>query len=611
MMSRMVSSRRMRFVFFTVIAVVAGLLLLELAARGFEKIHPPEPVEARSPLAYQQLPPEKVAQTNIDGRDYFMAHSEWDWQLIPVHKKPKEIRVVLLGGSALAGLGFPRTGTFTCRAERLLDGSPSGPTVRLINLGRTGCASAQMAEIFVRSGEELAPDLVVTIMGNNEYLDAAAHFSRGPEVPKRVIKARWMERHLALARLFRPMMRAKQPPASNPVLMGLPRTPEVRKFVNNRLRQSLHKIHAETKRIGAKMLICTVPLNYRYQWGDVWSFAGNFNNYPEALRIARWALAYDCPEKAVEPLRQLLAESPDDTAARLILGVCLHAAGRIEAATVELERVRDKLMKDNRIPTRWNERSMLAWAIQLLKGEETEKIADELLVAAEKEPSSVIRDRGLADLYYYLGRYDSAREWDTKNLIADTRPYRAYPETNETLMTTAAELGAASYDLAGRLAGLSSYGAPGFDFFYDYCHYNTPGHVVMAQLLAIRLARELKLPVRLDSPQVALQRHIDMRRGRLTDLPEMTEWMGADFDVPQLVDKCTLDYTKALERLKQALEAGADPTLAEVFSGNWHSQAGIIFSEKAISHYRRALAIDPNAAGANENIAFVEQYLHR
>jgi len=91
-----------------------------------------------------------------------------------LNEKPAdEVRIVFLGGSALGGWGLPTSASAVGIVERLLREASPGKKIRVLNLSRTGFGSAQLAWVFEQVAQQLQPDLVVTVMGNNERLDVA------------------------------------------------------------------------------------------------------------------------------------------------------------------------------------------------------------------------------------------------------------------------------------------------------------------------------------------------------------------------------------------------------------------------------------------------------
>ena len=491
-------------------------------------------------------------------------------------KPDDEIRVVFLGGSALGGWGLPVSATAVGVVETLLNAASPDKKIRVLNLARTGFGSPQLAYVLEQVGPALQPDLVVTVMGNNERLDvAAAVYARQDDLEEvdrltdlggersssgdtgTSLEQPWMyelSRRLALVRLIRGEVELSAP--ANPgevtsdVDVAMPlrhklKYPEkIDGLAVGRLEQTLGALAETSRSLGAQMLVSTVPVNVRYNSSEhEWFFIGPEQFRSEPYRTAHWAYYYEAPEAGAQAMRMRLEEVPGELPAHLLLGHFLKRSGKLDASRTHLRRVIEALdASANRTQqgsgVEWSSETQLqyAWAMRELEGTEVarELVAPWIKSWREEGHRNMGTDTcPVANLLYYAGDMDRAREAHESCLL-DAYYYRADPLINSELLALAGRFGVESFDLAQAVAAHSPGGLPGYEFFLDYCHYNPRGNLLIGHLLASRIAAVLSLPGSVESPDSALQRYRQRRAARLTDLPELDEWVGVNFDVTYL-----------------------------------------------------------------------------
>lgn len=267
------------------VATFLGLAAVEGGCRVLERWLPPGPVEARSAVGFQQLPDTPLLRP-IEGFPGWLRPAPGlidDSSLVIPPKEDGELRIVTLGGSAVGGWAVARRATFSAVMGQAM--GADGGDVRVINLGRIGYASAQMAWLFEEMAAELEPDLVLVVMGNNERHDLAVEVAReGRAEP--VLRRRELFRLSALARRLRPErpihgdpdgragVGSDDPPTHPPDLA------EIDAYAHARWRRSLRRIAAMAEVVGAPVLVGTVAANHRYrpakhEWnfleGDAWA----------------------------------------------------------------------------------------------------------------------------------------------------------------------------------------------------------------------------------------------------------------------------------------------------------------------------------------------------
>lgn len=160
-----------------VVSLGATLLLLgglELVLRATDVGAIP-PWEA-SRLRYQQVyPPMLEPGRRPDGTPALVTNDRRvPWQAVAADKPAGALRVVAVGGSATAGLGYSPNVTFTRQLERLLGRVQPEREVELVNLGIVALSSSQVRWIVDDVCRHLDPDVVLVYSGNNEFLEIHA-----------------------------------------------------------------------------------------------------------------------------------------------------------------------------------------------------------------------------------------------------------------------------------------------------------------------------------------------------------------------------------------------------------------------------------------------------
>lgn len=160
------------------VLLVALELVLRLAGAG------DLPPGQASKLSYQQVyPPMLEAGERPDGSAAWITNdARVPWQAIDREKGADTLRVVAVGGSATAGLGFSPNVTFARELERMLVAAHPDRPVELLNLGIVALGSSQVRWIVDDVCRELDPDVVLVYSGNNEFLEIHAQkFAAGAD----------------------------------------------------------------------------------------------------------------------------------------------------------------------------------------------------------------------------------------------------------------------------------------------------------------------------------------------------------------------------------------------------------------------------------------------
>ena len=609
--------------FFTTLLILG----VEGVLRVRESFWPPEPVDARSLIAGQQLelPRQPVVRARRNGREVVVRWcGENGWfgsvgQALPAVKNPSEYRFVLLGGSAAAGYGVPSTANFLSKAERMLNQANAHRRYTAVNLAHTCWNSAQMVETLRTCAPELQPDLIITVMGNNEYLDLPSFGTTVPEV-HRAIVAHWFQRHLAFARLFRrPVSGPKT--STPPAWPSMNRDPRIMHFVEERLRRSIHQLAQYARAHRAKLLVCTVPVNFRYQGGCEWFFARkNGKDSPPEFNLAQWGfLIFDYPA-AIAAMERRIAQQPDDAAAYLVEGMAYTRLGNANQARKYLTRaiaLADEHQSSGR--NSYDETVVRVLAVCDRDGPQAcEQTVAPLLSAARSCARPGVETQAMCHWrtgYFLalLGRSAEAKAEFREAINTQSLPaHRADDQINRTLLDAArAEGDVATMDLAAALSEVSPNGILGYEFFFDYCHYTAIGHTAVGALLARRIAELSSVNAAIPTAANAVAEEQQLRRGRQYDLPDIQYWAGADFHAEWLaVERPSFSALNALlaELAKQF--GGPHEALAHVYTGNWYvaSPRADITGARARAEYEQALRLDPNLTAAQGNLNWLAQY---
>ena len=260
-------------------------------------------------------------------------------------KRPGSVRIMFLGESAIQGFPQPLPITNGAFLEAMLRDAWHGErNVEVLNLGATAVASFPVG-YFLDAALEHEPDLVVLMVGNNEYygaygvasLSAPARFAAGMSVLRAV-------RGLGLVQGFESLLGRRAPP-SRSLMEQLAGKQQI--APDSPLRQAAAKslgVHltAMVQRCVARhvpVIICTVPTNER-------GLAPiGFDPVPqrpdeEALNRAAEMLPADAARTA-DLARAAIGRDSTGARARFILGEALTGLGQHPEALAEYVRARD------------------------------------------------------------------------------------------------------------------------------------------------------------------------------------------------------------------------------------------------------------------------------
>ncbi len=597
--------------FFTLTTLILVFALMETLARLTERFEPPQPVETRSPVTFQTLPDSSALETiSIDGKDFLSLSWGGHPSALMPPKKGDELRIILLGGSAADGMGIAPPATFASILERLLN-SISVRRVRVINMARTGFASSQLAWMLQQAAPLIEPDLVLTVMGNNEYLDMQLSQSVAMK-PLQLTLARRLERRFALARFFRPGQKVVENVATENHLdamqdMSEKRRETINDYVENRLKRSVRSMAVAAKSVGSRMIVSTVPANIRYANLREWFFAGDGPEQPQDFVTARWAMRYGAPMKAAAIMGKRLAQNASDHPARFVLAMALQKAGETKTALEVYQRLVKDLKPSSIAGGSFSEWYMLMSSMSELQEKTAAKQTAKLWFQRVEEKIDDAYGRWQrATMYMALGDIDKARQLFREALAMDGHVIRTGERINHVLKVAASAGGVRAFDLNTEFTRHEPDGILGYDYFFDYCHYNARGHILAAHLLAKPIAKALGIEGELASAKTGLEMERKLRKGRETDLPDLRWWSGADFDVSLLVDEAIDNNRNPRAELARHVAKFGDSAAASTFLGNWmiaeRNDAFEISGKASENQYRKALEMSPDFEPAKNNL---------
>lgn len=524
--------RPARSALFVTLAVVLGLVGLESASRLLEMVLPPGPVQALSALAFQQLPEEPLLRSVSGFPEHLQPAAGLidDASLSIPPREQGELRVLVLGGSAVGGWSVARSATFSAVMGRALDPVHEGP-VRVINFGRIGYASPQLAYLLEQTVHSIAPDVVLVVMGNNERQDLAVEAEQLGSADKAIAR-RELFRLSALARRLRPARPIHGDPVGRagvgdaPPPHSPPQPDRIGRYARERYVRSLTRMHAAAQDLGARLIVGTVATNHRYRpTRHEWSFLpGDAWARPE-IREAYFAWRFGVPGRGLAAL-----DGSSDSVTALIRGLLHHEAGDSAAADAALEAF---LSGSPSLPRAANAAKGWLWGTRMLHGPEAAQsaLAPMLDALTETEPSpEQACDR--ADLLWYAGDvFAAVSAYDACRGTAGA--YRADDALNATIGAQAQRLGVPLVDLDALVRAHSQTGAPDYDLFFDYCHYTSAGNVFVGHALAGALAEALGLapPIAPELAEAAFRASWAMRKA---DSVAFDGWVGVSADVPAL-----------------------------------------------------------------------------
>jgi len=482
---------RGRLVIYGIVFTLAGLLLIELAARRLEPIahrktrdfrlsdalseyklwqqtlflsfggvHQPDPelLWAFRPRLRQSL-----FVTNSRG---LLTDEEIEYE-----KPHNTVRILLLGDSSPVGLGLRRRmEAFGESAARMLQEKWRGrKRIELINAAVSGYTSEQGRRFLQSEGIKYRPDFVVCYFGNN---DASIN---GYLSDREILGAQQWARQ-ARAALYRlatyRLLRNLISPVLPDIRAGQNDSPKVR-LSPEEFGENMAAIAALTEGVGGKAIFVNPPIPYRWPAGLQFKI---FSRMTDAA--GQWVVADPVQRRLERPVAYCfdpaMISRPygrvDPYVREVFAGAYIDSgnADSIESA------YHDKLKEAPRDPVNLNNLGVLYWRKtayrQAVGMFERSLLADSTLNVARYNLGIALADLG-----------DSARARKMLHDAADCDYYSLRIKTlyREALFAAAAAGGAVILDAAGLFMDQGNE-----QLFIDHCHPTPSGHMLIAERLA-------------------------------------------------------------------------------------------------------------------------------
>ena len=608
-MCRLVAARSLSATRVLVFAALTPALLL-LAAEGLLRLTEENDaafaVDAMTPVHFQRLPDPllRLAGTAYWEVEEGAAHAAG--LRIPRAQSATELRILLLGGCAAAGLDLPRTAGPSGVAERLLDAAIEGRRVRIYNLARSGWATAQAYQQLDRVVDRLRPDLVVLMAGNNESLDIAnaVHLTGGHT--GRVLQSRALRRRSALARALERLRPEPVPrideateavPSPNRRQIPLPHL--VDGYVERRLARNVERIVARARSARAAVALATIAVNDRFSpTGHPMSM---LRDSTRALPLCdQYLLArYYGPTPLTATALERAPEPHEEVDLAIVFGDLQRLAGRPDLARETVRANWSGVMEPD-VPTP-DERVLRSWALAL---DDPEGAPSRVVAELAEHPMPEPEHSGcrVAQSLYLAGAIPEAREAFLACRL-DAWQYRATVGTNAVLGRTAVRLDVPLIDVEAEVRAASEHGVTGPPLFWDYCHYTPEGAVVAGHALAAGILSALNRGERVPPGAEGKAEFVARWSGRRQDPVELEHWVGADFEAVRIL-RLVDDRGRPAEGTSGLAEVyRANRLASSVGAGSYEAAAA------ARLGWASARAADPSLGAALDGNELWLQYL--
>jgi tetratricopeptide (TPR) repeat protein len=242
--------------------------------------------------------------------------------ILPVFKSNGSVRVFVLGESAAMGFPDPSS-SFARILEVMLRDRLSATPVEVVNTATTAINSHAVLSI-ARECAALQPDFFVVHLGNNEVVGTFGAAGVLADYPGNLCLARanLYAKEYRTGQLLENLVESIKPARQVPTWKGMATFAESRVSVDDprlkgtysNFRQNLYDICSVAKRAGAKVMVCTIPVNLQ----NCPPFASVHRAVLSVEETAQWKTAYEDGTKLEKAGR--LADAC----------VCYEAAARID-----------------------------------------------------------------------------------------------------------------------------------------------------------------------------------------------------------------------------------------------------------------------------------------
>lgn len=463
----MASLTRSKIFVFAILSFFFVLLLLEYICAWEEKITK----DTRpSILEYQQLPniffkQQKLLGGGMTGRLIGLSACS---QVYEPQKPPGQIRIGLLGGSAVVGMGYSPTWSFTGILQRLCN--VSGKDVKFFNLGRIGYSSRQLIVIADQAIQTLDLDRLIVFTGNNEFLEVNAKLTAGENLSGYTARTQNILGKSALYRTLHRVISSQARFRSQTDLIAqssLPLPEGVHQVVLNEFIKNLGDI-IKVAQEKCEVTLCTVPVNLMFgptgkepffldpQGDNKWKYIFESSAWQ---KLGNEEKARDLWKKAIQSAPQIeksvleLLETMDGNA--------------IEIARKEMESLGAKA------PKTLSDTELFTLAVATGITGQWSKFLPFEANHLRNNPGSYAGTYWKGRFELLKGRKNTARSLLSSARNLDNRRIRILSDFNHAIRSISFS---GSVDLIELEADFWNY-----DHFNDYCHFNIKGNLEVAK----------------------------------------------------------------------------------------------------------------------------------
>lgn len=496
---------RFKVLGFTAVSILFILLLLEYICAWEEKLS----WDTRpSVLEYQQLPHSIFKQQKLlgGGTTGRMIGVSACSQIYALEKPAGQIRIGILGGSAVVGMGYSPSWSFPGILQRLCNAA--GVNAEVYNLGRIGFSSRQLIVVADRAIQKLDLDHLIVFAGNNEFLEVNARLTAGENLSGYTAKTQNILGKSALYRtLHKTIFSSTRFRAQTDLVAqsSLPLPEGAHQGVLNEFTNNLSDI-IQISKDKCRVTLCTIPVNLLF------GPTGKEPFYLEPKDGKKWEYLFASlawrklgnEEKAKDLWQKAIENAPaieqnaldmiwsDEQKATKIAGEVIDSLGNKAPKTLS-DTDLFVLATATSITGRWSD--FLPFEAFHLKS----------------NPGSYAGTYWKGRFELLKGRTSNARSLLSAARNLDNRRIRILSDFNNAIRSISAGNGA---DLIEMEADFWNY-----EHFNDYCHFNINGNFKVAQTIYKHLF-SMQFP-KVGSP-------IDWFAKRREDFLVPWQWLGVD-----------------------------------------------------------------------------------
>lgn len=259
-------------------------------------------------------------------------------------------RILVVGGSTVAGFPYPAGLAFPRQMEVLLNQQETGHRFEVLNAGITAINSFSVADI-VKQASACQPDLIIVHTGHNEFYGPGGAGSTATVAPPSLYPLAVQARKTRLYQLLAKSIRRDAPAQKHlqeslPLSVELPLNGTHFRSAEDHYRSNLNRIIEATRRAGIPVLLTTVASNLRdhspvsflvpdeLDGRRLEEWTAEFNEGRQLASEQQWS-------EAITKLEVARKLSENSSLLHYRIGQCLSALGRHEEARAAFKNARD------------------------------------------------------------------------------------------------------------------------------------------------------------------------------------------------------------------------------------------------------------------------------